>query len=171
MGRVSLLLDTIGWFQHYTVAGLVQYTVWFWPESWPYGVNLFFHSCLDNTVAPSFTTLSPAQRLSSPYSFPFPWLHCLYHVLLGHPLGIFQSLVYGYKAYCLTGVLQGLLQLCCVESFCSLLGNNQVLLSNFSSLFAQSLSSSVESGSVLQLLRLPETKAESLVCVQCFLLQ
>ena len=35
------------------------------------GVNLFFRSCLDNTVSPSFTSLSRAQRFSSAYSFPF----------------------------------------------------------------------------------------------------
>ena len=97
-------------------------------------------------------------------AFFSPWLHCLYHVLLGHPLGILKALVYGFAAFCGTGVLQGLLQLCCVESFCTLLRKNQVL-SNFSSLFVQSLSSSVGSGSVFQLLRLPEAKAESLVCV------
>ena len=59
-------------------------------------------------------------------AFLFPWLHCLYHVLLGRPLEILQSLVYGFKAFCGTGVLQGLLQLCCVESFCTLSGKNQV---------------------------------------------
>ena len=35
------------------------------------GVNLFFRSCLNNTVSPSFTLLSRAEHFSSAYSFPF----------------------------------------------------------------------------------------------------
>ena len=35
------------------------------------GVNLFFRSCLNNTVSSSFTSVSQAEHLSSAYSFPF----------------------------------------------------------------------------------------------------
>ena len=135
------------------------------------GVNLFSGPVLtiqSHLLSHHFRGHSVSHQHTA---FLSPWLHCLYLKLLDHPLGILQSLVYGFAAFCGTAVLQGLLQLCCVQSFGTLLGKNQVLLSNFSSLFVQSFSSSVGNGSVFLLLRLPEAKVESLICVQCVLHQ
>ena len=77
------------------------------------GVNLFFLSCLNNTMSPSFTSLSCARCFSSAYNFLSPWLHCLYHVRPGHLLEILRFLVCGFATFYGTGVLQGLLQRYC----------------------------------------------------------